>query len=304
MKYTKEMLEEAIKNNVSFAGVLKSFGLHPSGGSHRLIKSKALSFGISTEHFLGKASNCGSRYKGGLEKISFSDVLVYDRRNGMRESASKLKRSMLESGIEYKCEKCNNDGVWMDGFVSLEVHHKNGDTFDNTKENLVFICPNCHSQTDNFRGRNKVEKDIQQIRTEEEVVAALLKSKNIRQSLIELNLAPYGGNYDRIKRVMIKKDIEFNKKEKKTATCPSCGNKKDYSSAECRKCASIKRGLAERKVERPSKEGLEKMIAELPMTKIGKMFGVSDNTIRKWCKNYGIELGNRLGYWTKIKYSK
>lgn len=60
----------------------------------------------------------------------------------------------------------------------------------------------------------------------------------------------------------------------------------------CSRCVKIK-------VERPSKEELEKMISEIPMTRIGLKYGVSNSAIKKWCRDYGIELENRRGYWAK-----
>jgi 5-methylcytosine-specific restriction endonuclease McrA len=36
----------------------------------------------------------------------------------------------------------------------MALHHINGDGRDNRLENLQFLCPNCHSQTENFAGRN------------------------------------------------------------------------------------------------------------------------------------------------------
>lgn len=53
---------------------------------------------------------------------------------------------------------------------------------------------------------------------------------------------------------------------------------------------------------KPSKEELEKLTKELPMTKIGEMFGVSNNAVKKWCKNHGIELGDRRGYWERKRH--
>lgn len=59
-----------------------------------------------------------------------------------------------------------------------------------------------------------------------------------------------------------------------------------YCSAKCF-------GLSQRKTLRPPAQELQQLINTTPMTKIGKMFGVSDNAVRKWCKKYGIKKGNK-----------
>jgi hypothetical protein len=65
-----------------------------------------------------------------------------------------LKRRLLREGLkEPRCELC---GVaeWQGKPLALALHHMNGDGHDNRLENLQLLCPNCHSQTDNFSGRN------------------------------------------------------------------------------------------------------------------------------------------------------
>lgn len=65
--------------------------------------------------------------------------------------------------------------------------------------------------------------------------------------------------------------------------------------------SSIKR----RKTERPDKDLLLKLIHEKPLKEIGRIYNVSDNCIRKWCKFYNLQLPKRCaGYWQKLKFNK
>ena len=56
--------------------------------------------------------------------------------------------------------------------------------------------------------------------------------------------------------------------------------------------------LKTRKVERPSKEELKKLLWELPTQKLADRYGVSDKAVEKWAKRYGVEKPPR-GYWAK-----
>lgn len=64
-----------------------------------------------------------------------------------------LKQRLLEAGLKTnKCERCGLE-EWRDEPIVIALHHLNGDGNDNRLANLVFLCPNCHSQTANYSGR-------------------------------------------------------------------------------------------------------------------------------------------------------
>jgi PD-(D/E)XK endonuclease len=61
--------------------------------------------------------------------------------------------------------------------------------------------------------------------------------------------------------------------------------------------------LKSRKVDRPSKEELKKMIWETSVLEVSHKYGVSDVAVAKWCKKYGIPRPPR-GYWAKKNQAK
>lgn len=147
--YDIEKTKVAVANNFSFVGAMRELGIPNKGGNHKTFKNFVRRNNIDTSHFDQYMSASIKEY-----------VPANEYFNSKRKiSSSKFLKKLLKEGYkEYNCEVC---GIkeWNGKPITLQLHHIDGDDTNNLLSNLQVICPNCHSQTDNFRGNaNKTEK--------------------------------------------------------------------------------------------------------------------------------------------------
>jgi len=96
---------------------------------------------------------------------------------------------------EKKCNKCGLNS-WLGQELILELEHKDGDNKNNERNNLEMICPNCHSLTETWRGRNKMERR-HRVPDKQLLESLLINDWNMRQALLDVGLSAKGGNYKR-----------------------------------------------------------------------------------------------------------
>lgn len=142
-----------VKNCTSVSEVLDYFGFCRSSGSMaKIVKERIMKEDIDVSHFKRGGT------KGGTPKYSLEDILV---ENSTYTNGTKLKDRLIKSKlIEYKCAECGNEGLWNGKRLVLQLEHKNGKHNDNRLSNLCFLCPNCHSQTDTFSGKNATKSSV------------------------------------------------------------------------------------------------------------------------------------------------
>ena len=67
----------------------------------------------------------------------------------------KLKKRLLKEGIkENKCDICSIT-EWNNEVISMQLDHIDGNSHNHILSNLRMVCPNCHSQTNTYCGKNK-----------------------------------------------------------------------------------------------------------------------------------------------------
>ena len=308
IQYTIEQLSQAIKSSFSWAQVLKQLGFKGSGPRKRIYKD-AKDNNLDFSHFTGQLWSKGKK----LEPQT--DIQIY-LNNEQKIGTHALKQKLFTWGLkENKCEKCELT-EWLGNIIKVELHHIDGNRQNNNLNNLQLLCPNCHSFTDNFRGSNQKRKNKTRIFvTEQQIIEAIKNSFCRREALLKLGLCGYGGNYERINTIIekynlifqpkpktqneLKREEEINKIKEKYNDPDYIPKKNKSDDPEWKK----KPKYDQRKVMRPTKEELIKMIYDKPMTTIGKELGVSDNSIRNWMKWYHMETPDfPKGYWAKVRH--
>lgn len=269
-KFTKEEMTNFISQSYSIADVCRLCGWKPIGGNYGIIKRYIKEYELDTSHFLGKRSNIGNRLNQHKEKKA-ENYLKKDSYIKLTTLRDKLVREGIK---EYKCEDCGIS-EWNGKQISLQIHHINGDNTDNRIENIMFLCPNCHSQTDTFCGKKNIKNEKKYY------------CRNCGKTITNTRTGFCDDCYKLlINGELIGQTFILDKKEVNTIKCKQCGEliTRFSKSGLCPKCSKDKL----RRVERPSKEELTKLLIDGNFTSVSRIFNVTDNTIRKWCKTYGM----------------
>lgn len=101
------------------------------------------------------SGNQSSKGQKSSKKLSALEYL-----NGTYIKSDKLRIKLIEDGIkEAKCEECKKT-KWLGVNIPLELHHKDGNRFNNELKNLQILCCNCHALTKNHGSKNNYYKNI------------------------------------------------------------------------------------------------------------------------------------------------
>ncbi len=142
----KTKIEEVCNSGISMADASKELKV-----SIQWLKRKAIEYG------------CWKPKLGGKNKIKFpngSPRKIFNLEDWNNNIKIPVSRRCITINIqkynllEYKCDICSID-TWNGKKLPLDLDHINGINDDHRKDNLRYLCPNCHSQTDTFRNNKR-----------------------------------------------------------------------------------------------------------------------------------------------------
>ena len=145
MTYTNiEEMRTVCSQSTSMTAAAKQLGM-----KYDTLKKYALQHGFFNPNQSGKGQT--KNYSG--RKFATKDILEGKH---PQYATDKLKKRLVKEGIlEYNCSSCGMKDEWNDKPITLQLDHINGVNNDHRLDNLRLLCPNCHSQTDTWCGRNK-----------------------------------------------------------------------------------------------------------------------------------------------------
>lgn len=144
----REDLLNLVNKSSSYKEVLIHFGLENKGNNFKTLRHRMIEEGIDFSHF----KNRKEYLKPFQEAAPLQTILVKNSSFNRTHLKNKLLKNNL---LKNECYICGQLPIWNNKPLSLQLDHINGISNDNRIENLRILCPHCHSQTENFAGKNK-----------------------------------------------------------------------------------------------------------------------------------------------------
>lgn len=142
-------LQKIINENYSFSGILRKLNLSESSGYYRKILRKRME-NLDCSLFLKKRDEINI-FENNWKMHEDSDLFKLNSVAGPTTIRTRYKKLFPQE----KCSICGCSTVYNNKPLELHLDHINGNNKDNVLDNLRWVCPNCHSQTSTYTGKNK-----------------------------------------------------------------------------------------------------------------------------------------------------
>lgn len=150
-RITDEQFIEYVQSSSSITQLSKELtNRQIFGRSIEACKKRIKRLNIDISHFTSIFWENGQKKSSGFQ-VDTSEY--FDNSRFIRNYDLKI-RLINEGYFQAKCYQCDID-KWNGLPITIELHHIDGNPKNNNLSNLIFLCPNCHSQTDNYKNKNR-----------------------------------------------------------------------------------------------------------------------------------------------------
>ncbi|MGZ9931158.1 HNH endonuclease signature motif containing protein [Streptomyces sp. NC-S4] len=140
-------LRAAVPGATSYADLMRALGIEVNDVNHRRLRRKVAQLELDVRHFTRRP---WSRRTAATAEPIAPAALTLHPEGSSRPKRSRLHQALQEVGVPYSCAGCGNPGEWQGRPLTLQIDHINGDWLDSRRENLRYLCPNCHALTDTW----------------------------------------------------------------------------------------------------------------------------------------------------------
>ena len=147
-RYSREDIVDMVNQSICWTGLMGMMGIRFVGSNIHTVKKLVEYYKIPTDHFDSKKAAIINRPP---NKRTYNEIFC---ENSTVQRSTLKERIIVDKLLPYVCNVCFNNGTWNGKQLVLHIEHKNGVNNDNRLDNLCFLCPNCHSQTSTYAGRN------------------------------------------------------------------------------------------------------------------------------------------------------
>lgn len=149
---------------------------------------------LKNAHKKGRPSFPKDAYLKGHKSLRKNLKKKYDLLDFTEKPMAEKRRIILREQNN-KCSECGIE-LWNEKPITLQLDHIDGNNRNEERENLRLLCPNCHSQTETFCGKN-IKKYNKSTISDKDFLIILKNSENIHQALKQAGLTSKGRNYKR-----------------------------------------------------------------------------------------------------------
>ena len=228
-----ERLREVAAKVKSSSEAARELSMFDGGGTLTRLRKLISKNEIDISHWTGQAWSKGStsledeRIKSSVSKEG-EPFCENSTTNPTYVKSLIIKRKILP----YKCSICNMEPICDGKELKFQLDHINGIRTDHRLENLRFVCPNCHSQTETYCAKNKKRA----FPSRQKIIEAIKETYSVSEAIIVLGINNV--NHKKLEAIMTEEGVHSKQKERVIRNCKSCEKQirsraKLYCSNEC-----------------------------------------------------------------------